>query len=336
MNTRNLKVQKRDILVDYNENQITKEYFEQIILKDHFIIFKQGKKYGFLNEEGKRICEAKYTYVECVGDKAVVSNGSNAGIINSKMEVILPFKYKDIYIQNIDYILADDHSENIYYFDCIYENWWEHELYTSDLVKVIDDIINNIYYYGASILACTKNKVYAIDARTNGYIEYNCKFMFPWVAYTTNETIRMYVMCNNNTKHTEFIYYDSKNKVIRYFNELTNLKIYPEECIMKNIKYDRTYIYVKKDKYINIYILDKEQSKLKLRKINNLNDIRAVYLDVFENIIAFEGENDICHVYDLHSNIKITLCKRKNLEKKVNKYQGCCNLVRLSFDKNIN
>lgn len=333
MNTKGLKVQKRDVLTDSNGNAITKEYFEQIIIKDHFIIFKEGEKYGFLNKDGQRICEAKYRYVECIDDKAVVLDGSKYGIINSKMEELLPLKYELICIQTIDYVWDDNYCDDIYYFDCMYKMWEEHELYTSDLEKVIDDIIVDIYYKDASILACTENKVYAIDARTNGTArtEFNSRLMFPWKIYTMGKNIEAYALCNNDEEYLECIYYDPINQVISCFPELTNMKINPKDCYIEDNKYFKTFIYVRKDKYIDMYYLEIDNYNISIKKVNDLKDVINIYRLKKSFIYVFECEDGMCNVYDLNVPIKIIVCKRKNLEKRIKKYEGHCNLIKIEF-----
>lgn len=334
MNTKGLKVQKRDVLTDSNGNAITKEYFEQIIIEDHFIIFKEGGKYGFLNKDGQRICEAKYKYVECIDDKAVVSNGTKYGIINSKMEELLPFKYELIYIQTIDYVWDDNYRDDIYYFDCMYKKWKEHELYTSNLEKVIDDVIVDIYYKGASILACTENKVYAIDARTNGTArtEFNSKFMFPWKIYTMGKNIEAYALCNNDEEYLECIYYDPINQVITTLPELTNMKINLKDCRIQDNKYSKTFIYVRQGKYFDAYFVEEDNYNISIKKVNDCKNVINIYKNIKSNLIAFECEDGLCRVYDSYSNIKVIVCKKRSLKRKIKKYEGHCLLEKIEFD----
>ncbi len=85
---------------------------------------KNGTPYGYVNKKGEYVIEPKYSYAECFCKSGIAavkktlpcSGHSDAGVIDTHENIIVPLKYKSVTIYN-DCIQCENSSGEYRYFD---------------------------------------------------------------------------------------------------------------------------------------------------------------------------------------------------------------------------
>ena len=197
--------------------------FNDVKSNEYFNAFEVGGYWGFLDETGKCICEAKYSSVQLEGEYAFVNvspNGRLYGVIDKNMNKVLAPEFFSI----------ESYNEEYYMVEGINENRNKYMLYSKDFKKCytevfFDKIVVNENYIALNI----ENTVIIKNIVTNRLIDtYKADYI-----YNSNRKIKgfkgeypAFVLCDNKKQFIVLIK-DDRAKVI-YDDIMSYETIYSE------------------------------------------------------------------------------------------------------------
>lgn len=159
------------------------------------ILITQDKKTSLIDKNGKLLIGENYDYILYTKeDKAVVSLNKKYGIVDYQNNIILPFKYDEVYFSGKNIITKKD---NKYYFN-------EKELQINKIYPSTNDVLVYDLNEGFGLIDIKNNKI--------------SKKMYREIAPKFNE----YILVSNEDKYTIINKYETK-KLNKDYDYIINL-----------------------------------------------------------------------------------------------------------------
>lgn len=159
------------------------------------ILITQDKKTSLIDKNGKLLIGENYDYILYTKeDKAVVSLNKKYGIVDYQNNIVLPFKYEEVYFSGKNIITKKD---NKYYFN-------EKELQINKIYPSTNDVLVYDLNEGFGLIDIKNNKI--------------SKKMYREIAPKFNE----YILVSNEDKYTIINKYETK-KLNKDYDYIINL-----------------------------------------------------------------------------------------------------------------
>lgn len=179
---------------DINGNEIQNQNYKSIFIVDnekYYIFIDENSLYGILDKNKEILLESKYSYIEYLFDDYFIAYNNNLGVIDSKGNKIIDFKYDVLNkINNSNIIQAKNMSKNT--TELFSKNIESIGIYNNAIINEKENYIEILYDGGkkyldlnGKILENTEvyknNKLFALEnngkwgfKNSNGNIVINC------------------------------------------------------------------------------------------------------------------------------------------------------------------